>query len=245
MAFTYTPIAKKPWEINLKKLRHRYYAQLTPDGEHLVTGQLHQGTPPAIGDWLQVGTIKHPLAERYFVQQTRFNTLVPGSLVMSPEQPGSTWKDVRKLSEDVHYIYFDSIPFSYLDLETETTVINSEDFLDEYVNPILAQVYPDRNPSTSLTLQLFYLRGNIATLGFYPEYLTKFRANTTLRWYLPDSETYANTLQTIAQPAANLTIQPDAQNGNYNLILGVLNTTNGEIEEYIVLVNMINKFLPA
>lgn len=246
MAITYTPGGKKSWVLDTKKLRHNYYVQLAPDQEHIVLGSLQQGTRPPIGQWLQLGTIRRQLAGRYFVQQTRFNTLVPGVLIQSDTPPAPNWKDIQS-QPLFHVIRFESIPYYAHNISDEYTFATSEEFIDEIVNPALDEIYPNRDQEEPVKLQLYYFRGRYTQFVNDITLLTPFNTPevpTKLGYFLTDTDTYADHFTNLDDEPANLTIQPEAHPGTYSIILAVTNEDD-EVIDYIFLEYVISYTLPA
>jgi hypothetical protein len=226
MEYIYTPYQIKPWDLDLRKLSHRYFVQVSPDQQNLVPGSLQQGNHPSIGRWLEIGNIRKDLIQRYFVQQTNFNTLVPGLLIPGEEPPGETWKDI--VTKDRFYIFdFGSLYLAY--------GITGDDFMTDHVTPALDKLYPNRNPATPITLKLYYFNGNSGELNSDPDLLKPFGSGILdLGYYLTGSSTYVNTIQSTTTAPANLTVKPEAELGEYSIVLGIVGKDN-EVREYIVL----------
>jgi len=246
MEFTYFPGQKKSWELDTRQLRHRYFVQLAPDQEHLVLGMVQQGTRPPTGRWLELGTILRKLPERYFVQQTSFNTLVPGLLIQSDTPPGNTWKDIQSRPM-FHVITFQNPPYNAFDIATEYTFTNNQDFIDEIVNPALDEIYPNRDQEKSVRLQLYFFWGNYTYFVNDTTLLTPFATTATpadLGYFATGSSTYTNIFENTTTEPANLTIKPEANVGTYSIILAVVNDDD-EIIDYIFLDEVLYYFLPG
>lgn len=239
MPYTYTPPATKTWDLDPRQLRHRYFVQVSPDRQNLVPGSLQQGNTPPIGHWLEIGSIRKDLIRRYFVQQTDFNTLVPGLLIPADEAPGETWKDI--VTKDRFYIFdFGSLYLAY-GIMTTYTFVTGDDFMTDHVTPALDKVFPNRNPATPITLKLYYYNGNPNNLNNDPDLLKPFGSgDLDLGYYLTGSSTYVNTIESTTTAPANLTIKPEAPLGSYSIILGIVGRDN-EVRDYIMLKSILFK----
>lgn len=244
MSLSYSPGTNKPWIIDTRQLRYRYYVQLSPDQQHVVPGSVLQGTRPPVGDWLELGTIRKKLAARYFVQQTTNNTLVPGLLIQSDTPPGNNWKDIQS-QPLFHVINFDDFVYDAFEISGEYTFATNEEFINDIVNPALDLVYPNRDQEKPVRLQLFYFRNNydrfveFQKYGPYTDLLTPFATADVpakLGYFLTDLDTlaYVNIFENTTTEPAIMTIDSTAQPDVYSFILAVLNSNNEAIE-YIFL----------
>jgi hypothetical protein len=239
MEYIYTPYQVKPWDLNPRKLSHRYFVQVSPDQQYLVPGSLQQGNHPPIGRWLEIGSIRKDLIQRYFVQQTDFNTLVPGLLIPGDEPPGDSWKDI--VTKDRFYVFDFGSPYLAYGIMTTYTFVTSHDFMIEHVTPALDKLYPDRNPATPLTLKLYYFTGTSSELNNDPTLLKPFGSgNLDLGYFLTGTSTYVNTIQSTTTVPANLTIKPEAALGNYSVVIGIVGKDN-EVRDYIMLDSLLFK----
>jgi hypothetical protein len=246
MALTYTPKQRKSWMLDTKELRHRYFVQLAPDKEHIVPGSLHQGIRPITGQWLELGTIRRKLAERYFVQQTRFNTLVPGLLVQNDLPPGPSWKDIQTYLS-FYVIEFDDVPYTVIENYEDASLATGEEFLGDIVNPALDLIYPGRNPATPIKLQAYYYRDGYPQLGDDVSLLVPFSTaenSTDIGYFLTGTSTYVNQFFSTDTADAELIVKADAEYGYFSFVLGVFDE-NGEVTDYIFLDDIFNHFLPG
>jgi hypothetical protein len=170
---------------------------------------------------------------------------VPGSLIQSPTQPDSSWKDVRKLSANFHYFWFDN---TYLAIEpsTEYLIADSDELFMRYIHPALNTIYPGRDLSIHFVLQFFYFLNDIEAMNNDPANLIKFSGTTPLR--LRDMSTdgsYADNM--VAMPGVDheLYIESSAADGYYSVILGVEDPTTHAITDYIIIVDLVQKRLAA
>lgn len=255
MPFTYYALPENPLEINPESLRHRYFVQLAPDGQHLVPGSLVQGRRPAIGHWLELGYIGRELPERYFVQYTDFNTLVPGSLVRGDTIPKGKWKEVKRPSIKFHRVTFTNpyVPAIAV-LEGETpqgphTITSQDEFVTNRVIPPLLLIYPDvplfttgdlnfNLPGPVIYFNLYYFKGSFAELDYDASKLTPFDA---ANYFMLKNNV------NVIQPATNIGAwqrtpnsvvgEASAPAGAYCIVLGVLDAQK-EIKDYVVLENI-------
>lgn len=234
---------RRPWQLDPGELRHPYFVQTVEDKLHLVTGMLTQGARPRSGNWLKIGTIRKKLAHRYFVQQTSFNTLVPGSLVQTDEPPGDSWKDVQ--TYDLFHLFYFFNPYLVLDIEEETTFDTAANFITEMVTPALNEVYPGRDPNAPITLKLYYTTEDYTTIQDDPSLLIPFASGDNLiGYYLTDSGTYVDSFESNTTEPANLTMKPEAPLNSYSIVLEVVDPGN-QIRNYIYLNSIVNHRLPA
>lgn len=238
---------KRPLSVlDPKTLRHRYYVQLTPDRQHLVLGMVQQDTRPRNGRWLELGTIRKKLAERYFVQQTGINTLVPGSLIQSDTPPGSTWKDVQTQTLD-HVLYISPRPYTVNENSEEVIFATGEEFMQDVVNPALNAVYPNRNPADPIRIRPYYFMDIYSQYNNDPSTLTPFTTpgnDTGIGYYLTGTSTYAAEFNSTDTASAQLIIQPDAPYGYMTFVLAILNSSN-QVIDYIFITDVLNHFLPG
>lgn len=240
MAIKYA-LSKK--EINPEDLKYKYYVQLTPDRTHLATGMLQQenqkGNPPKEGNWLQVGKIDRNFTARYFVQYTKFNTLVPGSLVQGTRFPKGLWKEVKKSTST----FFSKVVFTQPDTyeANQSFGLNSLTDYAEFKNnkmlPALNLVFPNRNFNAPISIRLFFFLGNYNELDKDPTKLHLFSTNTfALALYRSGNYESYITLNS-NYPNTELRTSGGAPAGTYSIVLGVLNN-NSEVENYVVMENI-------
>jgi hypothetical protein len=256
MAFTITPDPQDPWEINPDNLKHSYFVQLSPDRKHLVPGMLKQDSQPANTNWLDVTKIDRDFPKRYFVQQTDFNTLVPGSLIQANRRPRGLWKEVQKPRSRFHRVVFDDPYYSlFFVFAGDTTVsiydINTQDqFITERVTPALAALYPQIPEYTTSDLlfklpyakyiffNLYYFKGTFSDLNSDVTKLIPFSSANQL--YMANS---AN----IPQPGTHISawmitvnslkLKSNVPDGAYCFVLELLNVSK-LVKEYVVLENV-------
>lgn len=242
MDFVYTS-PKRSWQLDPSQLRHRYFVQAAPDQQHVVLGMLQQGRRPRNGRWLEIGTIRQKLAHRYFVQQTSFNTLVPGSLIQTDEPPGENWKDIQ--TYDLFHFFDFGTPYVVWDVTEETTFVTAEDFINDVVTPVLNQIYPNRDPDVPITLNIYYTTEDYTTIQNDPSLLIPFSSGDNLiGYYLTDSETYVDSFESNTTAPANLTMKPEAGFDFFSIVLEVVDQEH-VIKEYIYLDYILRHLLPG
>lgn len=256
MSFTIYPLQYFPWEIDPEKLKHHYYVQLTPDRRHLVPGMLKQDGKPADKNWLDVTAIDRDFTERYFVQYTDFNTLVPGSLVQENKLPAGRWKEIKRPRTKFHKVVFsDPYNLAFYTGNPPGTLVNfssQNNFIGNRVNPILNLLYPDapRDPINDMPLPggklilfiLYYFKGNFAELGNDATKLIPFGIPNFFGARVESSVpnlTAPFAMSAMYQSTYSLYGRPDAPDGTYSFVVGIL--TNNVVTEYIVLENILVK----
>jgi hypothetical protein len=249
MSFSYTPRIKKTWELDPKQLRHRYFIQLGPEGNP-VLGMLQQDTHPATGQWLEVGKIYDPLPGRYFVQQTDFNTLVPGLLIQNDTPPGPRWKDIQS-HPYFYFVVFDNPVYYLVETDHPVTLGTGESFVDDVVNPVLDSVYPGRNPAKEIRFRLFYSLDSYEQVVADPGIMVPFPTSAApegIGYYLTGAGIYINELSSTGTAPAELIMnpvnQPGYYPGYYHFILGILDENN-DIREYVFMNAVFNHYRPA
>lgn len=253
MVFTYIPHPFVPdlSGVNQEELKHHYYAQMTMDEEHLVLGMLHQGEPPLIGKWIDVADVDRIFQERYFVQYTDFNTLVPGSLIQGDEVPKGKWKEVKKklLPPAVPFYHFSfDEPFFVVDFDFNETVAFAEhsDFTFSVMRPVLQQVYPSVSVSF-LFCDFFYFKGGYEELEEDVTKLVPFsRSDTQFQINYSDNIEGVVDGYYVLDVANNyqFSVKPGTADGLYTFIMAVRN--NSSMPElghkaYVVLENVLVK----
>jgi hypothetical protein len=246
MTLAYSPPQVKASEIDPMKLRYPYFVQLASDGQHLVPGMLQQGTQPAIGDWLNVGSIEQDFPERYFAQYTNFNTLVPGSLVQAGRLPAGRWKEVKKKRIPFHRFVGD--PYFLDPLPSHDTYSDPFEFNSSKVLPALDYVYPDRDPDVPIKMYIYIFKGSFEDLGNDPSKLIPFPS--TVDFILPDGAFlgylsyllggYTNILYT-NDVAGELTFEPELPVGVYSIIAAILDEDD-EVTDYFVFDGVLNRY---
>lgn len=244
-----------PWkrsEIDPKKLRHKYYVQLAPDGDHLVLGMLQQSTRPSIGKWMDVTNIDRDLPDRYFVQYTGFNTLVPGSLIEGHSLPKGKWKEIKRTKTLFHRVVFDTHftkTFPNVPFNSTQTITTLDNFILNQVVPVVRHIHPGIPnypftdfvilPAPNIRFNLYYFKGTYQQLG---EDKTKLQPFTGTNFKI--------TLSFVQQPYTNivawettikeLIISSAAANGTYSLVVAILDD-HGNESEYIFMENIVVK----
>lgn len=256
MAFTIYADQFTSSEIDPTQLRYHYHAQKSPLRGQLVAGSLHQGNAPQDGRWMDVTDVDIDLRERYFVQYTNNNTLVPGSLIQATHLPPGQWKEVKKARTLFHRVVFtDPYPVSYFSFEgsppSTTSVVSQDNFINNRVTPALTALYPEipefipqgllfKLPyGKHLHFNIYYYKGTFATLNRDVSKLVPL-ANGNSFW-LADSSN-------VPQPNTNigawvittnsLKATSAAENGLYCFVLEMLDLPSGRTE-YIVLENVL------
>lgn len=235
-SFTYYPPASGARTVDQEQLRHTYFARLAPDGRHLVPGMLHQGKKPAKGRWLDVANVTRDLPERYFVQHTDFHTLVPGSLIQADRFPRGKWKEVKKQGIGFHRALFTDGGYEALNITDPTIFADPADFNTDKVIPVLEHVYPgvdfEENP---LDYQLYYFQGSFEELMADVSQMTLYGSDTQLRLNIVMEEIgYVSRFSTSMLSNAEFSVQAEAPEGFFCIILGILNDQD-EVVDYVVL----------
>lgn len=240
MAIEYATQPRANWEIDPRKLRHRYFVQSAPDNAHLVTGMLQQDTYPKTGNWLEVGKITRDFPVRYFVQYTQFHTLVPGSLIQGDALPEGRWKELKKVSGGPWYRVSITAPDGYLLFLTGSAqdITGYDEFNTQKVLTALDLVFPLRDTSIAVTIRLYYFRGNYEELGEDPSQLVPFSTGDFHLGLFVTGTGYTDTMVTTPPMPASLRASASILPQTYSIILGILDETN-EVTDYLVLENII------
>lgn len=225
-----------------EELKHHYFAQLSPDDEHLVQGMLQQGKQPAIGKWIDVGNVDREFSRRYFVQYTNFNTLVPGSLIESCRLPKGKWKEIKKSVSllPFHRVSF-AEPYFVIDDLGGTTTINNSLFVTEVMRPVIHIVHPDIDfvfgPAVSATF--FYFKGDYAEFNKDLDKLTIFGGEESLIYieYIFGGQPI-NGFRTVDLGNYNFQFSTGLPKGLYSFILGIISEEG--FSEYFVLENILS-----
>lgn len=245
MAFTYTLATSGPASIDPGRLKHRYFVQLAPDEKHLVLGMLHQGEKPAAGRWLEVGRFTQSLPKRYFVQDTGFHTLVPGSLIQANQKLQGRWKEIMPASEKRFYkIIFDqsyeiAIAAPSIEFHTHYYLISTDQFIANQIIPIQEALYPGIDLfSPPVPITIYFFKGTFDQFAYDETKLSIFQVTDFFAIW--DGSIDLSVLPPPPSPGFGLLVSDQTPDGTYSLVLQLVHPQT-QTNEYIFLENMVSK----
>lgn len=235
MSFTYYPNVSGG--SGFTNLRNKYFVRLASDNRHLVPGILQQGRGPSSGRWLDVETIDRTFAERYFVQYTDFNTLVPGSLIPSIRKPEGKWKEVKSSAgANFHRIVF-SDQYIASDVESATAFEWGDDFIVDKMYPVLDELFPGTTDIQAVA-KLYFFKGDFEALVQDTTQLEPFGEGALMWVYFAYVGSTMSTIGLGEGFGLQLFVSPDLPDGVYSLILEI---TTPPIGQFLVFENVFLK----
>lgn len=239
MSFVYYPAEVSTSSIDYTKLRHKYFVQLQPDGQHLVLGMLQQGERPASGHWLEISKMDRTLPERYFVMYTNFNTLVPGSLITGTQQPQGKWKELKvKKNHLPFYRVYTTEPLFTYNL-SGLPGYQSDNFVGLLFSaPEIYYAVHAEYPPGSFRFKVYYFFGSFNELNYDIDKLTLINTPGAYMQVIDigNSNHYVDIFDSNVPDTFWLGVQGTTPPGNYALIMGLLDNED-EVTEYIVIEN--------
>jgi hypothetical protein len=240
MALLYNAPPQDRSSIDQLKLQYHYYAQLAPDGKHLVPGLLQQGTRPADGIWIDVGKVRRDFPVRYFVQYTDFHTLAPGSLIPGDRLPEGQWKEVKKQTRGPWYqvTFTDPDVYVLFPLGSIDSFASYNEFNGQKVLPALDLVFPDRDPDEGIKIRLFYFHGDYEALNEDASQLFPFAVTGDFAVFVTGLG-YTDILFTAPPMNAELRATVAITPGTFSIVLGIFNDSD-VVTDYVVLENVLH-----
>ena len=239
---TYYPSGGGKGAVDQSKLKHHYFAQLTPDGERLVPGMLQQDRRPAIGKWMDVGAVSRTFAERYFVQYTDFNTLVPGSLISADRFPAGKWKEIKPSGPSNFHRIGLSEPFFTARHISAGPSLNEDtyQFIPDIMIPALELVYPETviDMDHGMLADFYYFKGDFSELVLDTEQMHIFGSPGFYFTTVFSGETEPG-LSTNEPQLLFFNFGYLITVGVYSFIMGVYNEDQTLITDYVVLENIL------